>query len=215
MAKSIYYCLFTVLILLSCKKNNEEITYEFQINTIDAHSSAAIEGITVKAYTKGIKSGTYSSAFELRSSETSNSSGITKINIPFSSLDVIKFEYAASEYFSEFFEYNPDDFSTENVNVISQPLEKKGQVRIHIKNSFPINSLDKITFNSINSDCGRCDKFNSLEYIGDAVDITLNGMTVQNRYFKYQYIVEKSGTTTTLLDSTYCDSDTSIIEVFY
>lgn len=209
------FVLFVLTTLSSCKKNDNENEFEFSILTEDFYSSDPISNVSVSAYTKGVSSGTYNNTFQLQRSESTSSAGIASIHIPYSGLEVIKFSFEKEGYFSQSIEYNPDDFSIDEVNNLIIPLKKKGAISIRIKNTSPISAFDEITFNSINTDCSECVKFNSLVFSGTNVDTTLSGTVVSNRHYKYQYIVTKSGISTNYLDSAFCDNDTTYININY
>jgi hypothetical protein len=203
------------IIFASCRKENDGIEFEFEVTTQDFYASTPIEGVSVKAHTKGVSSGTYTNTFELQASETTSSSGSTNFNVPYGGIEVIRMEFEKDGYFNQIVEYNPDDFSTNEKNAITINLKKEAAVSIRIQNTAPISAFDEIMFNTLNSDCDECVQFSSLVFTGFPMDTTLSGTVVANRYYKYQYIVTKSGVTTNYLDSAYCDNDTTFIEINY
>ncbi|CAG5079107.1 hypothetical protein [Parvicella tangerina] len=211
-----YLLLFISLQLFaSCNKKKDPIRFEFEIITEDYYTGDPLSDVEVSCFTKGVNGGTYNNTFQLEASEFTNHSGIALFNVEYGGLEVIKLTFDKASYFQQTSEYNPDTFSTNEVNTIRIPLKKKGHISIRIMNAFPISEFDEITFNSLNADCNECVKFNSLNLQGTAIDTTLSGGIVANRYFKYQYIVTKSGSSTNFLDSTYCDADTTFIDINY
>lgn len=213
--KKIIFAILPLILLGACKKKEEEINFDFNIEVIDYYSSVPIENVTVKAYTKGINSGTYSSAYQLQASESTDNDGSCQFKVEYGGIEVIKISLEKNGYFSQNFEYNPDDFSTEEINDLKLPLKQKGIISIKIKNNSPISAADEINFNTLNSGCSECVKFNSLTLSGTNVDTTLTGTIVLNRYYKYQYIVTKNGNSNNYLDSAYCDNDTTFINISY
>lgn len=213
--RDIIFIFLVLFLLVSCKKQEEEITFDFNIKVIDYYSPTPIQAVTVKTYTKGVNSGTYSSAYQLKANESTNSDGSCEFKVGYGGIEVIKISLEKGGYFSQNFEYNPDDFSTEGINNLTLPLKQKGIISISIKNNSPVSASDEINFNTLNSDCNECIKFNSLTFSGTNVDTTLIGTIVLNRYYKYQYIVSKNGISNNYLDSTYCDNDTTFINISY
>lgn len=204
-----------IILISSCKKENDSIEFQFEITTEDFYNASPIQGTIVRTSTKGVNSGTYNNTFQLQSSETTDINGIANLSAPYGSIEVIKMEIEKEGYFSQSLEYNPDDFSTENINHITFPMKQKGFINIGVTNAFPLSAYDEIIFNSINADCQECVNFNSITLNGTAVDTTLQGTIVQNRYYKYQYIITKGGVANTVIDSTYCTNDTTFIQINY
>lgn len=207
--------LLALSIFSSCKKESDEISFEFQITVEDFYSSSPVEGVTVKAHTKGVSSGTYNNTFQLQSSEITNGSGLVTFDIPYGGIEVIKLSIEKDGYFNQVIEYNPDGFSTATTNVLTLSFKKQGIISIRIRNTSPISAFDNITFNTLNSDCEDCVQFNSLSLTGTSVDTTLTGTVASNRHYKYQYIVTKSGVANNFLDSTFCDNDTTFVNINY
>lgn len=211
-----HLALFAIILLLaSCKKKDDEIKYEIRVTVTDYYSDAPVSSASVQGYTKGINSGTYSNTFQLAANETTSSAGIVTLSIPYGGLEVIKITIAKDGFFGKSEEYNPDNLSTENTNDVAIQIKQKGVVSFNIKNTSPTNTSDEITFNTINPDCDECVKFSSLNFIGMNVDTTLVGTVVLNRYYKYQYIVTKNGNPVNYLDSAFCSSDTTFINLNY
>ncbi len=210
-----YIALAFLLLTASCKKEKEDITFEFEILTEDYYSGDPIGSVSVQAYTKGVSSGTFNNTFQLQASETTNGNGTANLNVPYGGIEVVKFTFDKEGYFNQIVEYNPDDFTTNSVNELTIPIKKEGYISFRIRNAFPISGLDEMTFNSLNADCQECVKFNSLDFYGTNVDTTIAGTIVASRYYKYQYIVTKNGTPTNYLDSAYCDTDTTFVQINY
>ncbi|MCB9188357.1 MAG: hypothetical protein H6599_03640 [Flavobacteriales bacterium] len=210
-------CAFAILtiFLSSCKKKGQEISFDFSITIQDYYNESPIQDVSVSAYTKGVSSGTYTNTFQLQASESTSSAGVASFQVPYGGIEVIKLSIEKDGYFGQSIEYNPDDFSTEGNNALTIPIKKKGFISIRIQNTSPFSAFDEITFNTINNDCEECTDFNSLVLAGTQIDTTLSGITVGNRYFKYQYIVFKNGASSNYLDSALCVNDTTFININY
>lgn len=198
-----------------CKKKGTEIEYQFNIKIKDYYNQTPVENVSVSIYSKSINSGTFSNTYSLGGSEKTESNGIAQLSLKFGALESIKIDTEHSDYFKTSTLYNPDDFSTENENNIEISLKQKGHLKIRVRNAFPFDAYDKLILNTLNSDCSECVKFTSLSFEDVAVDTTLSGQVVNNRFYKYQYIITKNGSTISHIDSTLCDQDTTLIEINY
>lgn len=207
--------LFCLGLFNYCKKTDDSISFDFSITVVDFYNETPISSVTVKAYTKGVSSGTYNNTFQLQASESTQNNGLATFEVPYGGIEVIKLSFEKEGYFNESVEFNPDDLTTEAANVITIPFKRKGVVSLRLYNSAPFSEFDEITFNTLNGDCDECTDFNSLVLTGTQIDTMLFANIVANRYFKYQYIVTKNGFTNNFLDSTLCSNDTTFIVLNY
>lgn len=201
--------------LLSCKKKNEDAKYVFAISTKDYYSNEIQSNISISAYTKTVSSGTFSNTYNLEASELSNSNGLCNIEIPYKAIESMKFEAKSNGYFTVQEIFNPDIFTTTEVNNIDILIKKKGVLKFNITNTSPFDSYDNILLNTLNSSCPECSNYNSLSLSGTAIDTSFTGNIALNRYYKYQYFVKKNSQTSTYLDSILCQNDTTLIEINY
>jgi hypothetical protein len=209
--------LFVVVsIFCSCKKEKDDINYTIEGTITDINDNSPIESAKLTISKREVSSGTFNSSYSKISELTTTNNGLYSIITEYGSVESFKFELSHLDYFSKEIIVNPDDLSTEITNEYNFELTSKGYIKINIKNNSPYDILDQISFNSINSSCTNCVKFNSIELNGTTVDTILEGGIEANKYYKYQYFVTKNGVTNTYLDSVFCTiGDTTFTPLLY
>jgi hypothetical protein len=204
-----------LIVLVSCKKEKDDIKYEIQGEILDLNSSSPIQGAQVKLQTREIASGTYNSSYATAGEFDTQSDGFYNFSVRYGGIESFKFTISNENYFSKEAIINPDDFKTDQINTLNFSLQSKGTVHLRIKNNFFFDAFDEISFNTINPTCTNCVKFNSV-FTGEQVDTNLVGQVEANKYFKYQYSTVKNGFVSNFVDSVFCViGDTTYKEILY
>ena len=178
---------------------------------MDINSNNTLSDIEVLAYKRELSSGTFNSSYSKFETLHTNSNGVFVVETEYNGIESLKFQFNHANYFTKEVIINPDDLSTEKTNMLNFQLQSKGVIKFEISNSSPFDQFDKIIFNSTNSSCTNCVKFNSVEMNGAMVDTNLIGQIEANKYFRYQYIVTKNGATSNFFDSVFCTiGDTTV-----
>ena len=201
--KVLLFC-SVVILLWNCKKKNNEISFKIEGEIVDVNSNSPLSNIEVIASKREVASGTFNSSYSKFETLTTNSNGKFSVETNYGGIESLKFQFSHANYFSKEIIINPDDLSTEETNNLIVQLQSKGIISINIKNSSPFDQFDNFIFNSINSSCANCVKFNSLELNGNLVDTTLIGQVEANKYYRFQYIVTKNGSSSNFTDSVFC-----------
>lgn len=211
-----YIFILFVFFFSFCKKEKKEIYYSFKGVISDSNNNTGIEGAQITIFKREVSSGTFNSAFSQVDAYSATASGAYELKSDFGTIESFKFKIEKENYFTTEKTYNPDLFKPNQVNELNFSLIGKGYISIRIKNNIPFDLFDEISFNSINSNCNSCVKFNSIVLKKMQVDTVLLGNVEANRYFKFQYAVKKNNTTSNYLDSVFCVlGDTSFYNLNY
>jgi hypothetical protein len=203
--KKPFSILFTLLLLLSCKKD-KQVTMVISGTVSDGINGGGLSGVSVALSYQKIENGVASTAFSTVGTYTTSSDG--RYTFSFNKPSVIKYklQLVRTNYFGITEEINPDNLSTEHENTLNYTMFPSATFTIFIDNTSPVNNNDQVAYQNLseNNSCLSCCN-NSLKILpGMSVDTSFTCSKYGNTYVKFQWMVTKNTITNIFSDSVFC-----------
>jgi 5-hydroxyisourate hydrolase-like protein (transthyretin family) len=218
----IIFCIFIILFLIffifvqSCKKKTDKLTISGYI--YDTNESSPAGNVSVSLFAQKITGGSWNANYERINSTTTGSDG--KFSFKF---DVIKVSgyrlfFEKLNYFTITNDFSGNVVSNGGEYYQSYQIIPVAFLKIHIKNLFPFNLSDYMSYNivggtSSGSDC--CSDTIS-RFHGKNIDITRICKIYGNKNIKIEWIYTKNNNSHPLTTNLFCPAfDTTFIDLFY
>jgi predicted 3-demethylubiquinone-9 3-methyltransferase (glyoxalase superfamily) len=200
---SLVAILFSLLSLVSCKKENEStITIAGTISD----SGGSIAGAEIQLAVKEITGGTYSNTFTTFHSGLSATDGSYSHTFDAYNAIEYKVDVLTDNRFDQSLVIDPDDLKRGQINTYNFVLQPQAWFKINLQNSSPVDSSDFLLFQltTTQSECAGCCNNLVQPFAGEFVDTTLKCMTTGNVMLHMSWIVTKFGIANQYEDSLYC-----------
>ena len=197
--------LFSILLFFSaCKKNkNRDITFQGVVT--DLNTSDPSSGITIKFYYQEIGNSTFSSAYKLIGSTTTDANGNYSFSTEKLSAASYRYELSSARDFTSSYSENADNISSSEVNTRNFTIESKSWFSIRIHNGSPVGALDEIIYQNTGlSDCSSCCNNTAFVHTGMVLDTTFVCTKKGGKNINFTWSVTKATVTNNYNQSLYC-----------
>lgn len=193
-----FITLFSLLILLSCKKDSIQFAISGKIN--DTSFNTGLSGASVSIYQ--VNAGTTEKVYI--TSTTTDEGGNYEFKINREQAEKYYIDCSKENYFDVEKEVNFSDLTTDKTNTINIDIDAKATIRWIVKNIGQVDSTDVFKIQKMNgkTDCEACCANTFYIYTGANVNDTLTCRTKGNTYLKFYQIDNQEQTSE--LDSVYC-----------
>jgi hypothetical protein len=203
------------VIFFSCKKEKQEILITGEVK--DPNLVIPLPDVQVDLFVQKIENGIMNHNFVFESSVSTDSEGKFSFTLAASYAEAFKLVFTKDQYFSLSDEMEVSDF-TNNQHSGTYNLYPSAFIRLHVKNIYPYDSNDQISFHIKNGTavCSDCCTTDYTILTGTSVDYTNTCRITGHSDITIEWFVQKAGNATPFMQSYFCEAFvTTDVEILY
>lgn len=214
--KKILIITLVAVAVFSCKKDPKTISISGTVT--DTYLNTPVSGVKVTLQANGVVEGVYNSSYVTIGTYTTDASGNFDFIVDESAYDSFRFSFLKSGYY-----YSQEVVSGSLISP-EQPYNHEfdfssiAVVRLHIRNSAPVDNNDKLTISFTNNpiDASGCCSSIPKVFEGMNIDTTVSCNSVGGFNLLLFSTIAKNNSSSSFTDTLYTiPSDTLDVDIFY
>jgi len=203
MRSILLYTTLLLIILVSCKKKSNEIIITGIV--ADNVSAEYLSNVNIVLSGKVIESGKWTNSYSQLATSSTDNNGKYTIKLDAVRVSEYKLSFSKDNYIDEIKIMQPDDISTDNENTINVNLYLKSFLNLSVKNKYPVNSNDYMSFKLSGNfkSCTSCCSNEKFEFSGTDINQNILCICPSNQNIIINWDVLKGGSVNSYSDTIF------------
>lgn len=215
--KLLIKCFFIFFILFSCINRNADIIY-IRGKIYDPNQKLIVSDAAVRLEAKGVHANIYSSEYKQIAQTLSDNFGAFSFEENNNKYSSFRIKINKNDYFTLESEFSATIFDLDDTYDKIYYLLPIGYLHIHLYNSFPTDSTDKVVFyfEGENPNCVSCCSTTPITGLGPFFDTTFKCKWYGGTKVQFYRLISKFNSTYILVDTLFVPAfDTAFYELPY
>ncbi len=210
------FVILAIASTISCKKQNDKVSFAGSV--FEPNTKTNVSDAKVVLSAQLIESGTWNTNFTVLKSVSTDSEGNFKLETESQRVSNYRITISKNNYFENYFNINPENIKNGETYEDNYEIYSSSTININIKNTYPVDSLDKFGY-SIDGQlslCSDCCSGTEKIYTGTTVNETAICKLPGHQTIKINYYYIKGGNTTVKSISKYIpEFETTNVNILY
>lgn len=204
--KNFFLLLAGSLIIYSCNKDQKGSGYLISGKIVDPYSGEVVTDVQVSLSEQTIQNGAYNTNFYPIDTVFSDANGQYQIEFSKNNALAYKMKLEKEGFYTEIIDFDSDDLTTAETNIMDQDMYTKSMVLFHILNSGDSDASDNLTLykKSGKTGCENCCPNEPTEYDGANVNIEYFCAANGGAFMAYEYTTSTAFGFNYIKDSVFC-----------